>query len=257
MRGDRSVEACTGCQAARGSIGLVAHRRRSTTQTRHDPAGQAHGPGRGSKSVQGRPVAELERRRVGLRLPRLIRWRGIEHVRRLRVDGGDHLDARLAVDSGVMDLQHEGEATLRNAGDLVEALDDVQLPQRLREVERAGVQPRSLDAELPPVAGLGQCEVAHVVFEVELLVLHPVRMIEVGGNPHHLLTEGPRQMQPGLEVAQDALERHGSIGRGGGVVDADRRDVRRRVRPLAVDERRILTTQLLHVRPLTSRPGKV
>ncbi len=148
-----------------------------------------------------------------------------------------------------MDLQHEGEATLRNAGDLVEAFDDVQLPQRLREVERAGVQPGSLDAELAPVARLGQRDVAHVVLEVELLVLHPVRVIEVGGNPHHLLTEGPGQVQPGLEVGQDALERHRSTGRGGGVVDADRCDVRRRVRPLAVDERRILSTELLHVRP--------
>ena len=46
------------------------------------------------------------------------------------------------------------------------------------------------------------------------------------------------------------LKRHLPARRGGRVVDHDRRDVRRRVRSLAVDERCVLTAQLLHAAPL-------
>ena len=167
------------------------------------------------------------------------------------MDGRDHLDAGLAVDRRVVDLEHEAEAAVRHALDVVEALDDVELPQRLRQVERAGVEAGRLDAELPPVAGPGQGDLADVVLEVELAVLDPVRVVEVAGHPHDLLAERPGEVQAGLEVVEHVGERHLAARRGRRVVDADRRDVRRRVRPLAVDERGVLATELLH--PVT--PG--
>jgi len=46
--------------------------------------------------------------------------------------------------------------------------------------------------KLPPVARLGEGDVADVVLEVELPVLHPIRMIEVARNADHLLAEGTR-----------------------------------------------------------------
>ena len=114
-----------------------------------------------------------------------------------------------------------------SALDVVEALDDVQLPQRLREVERAGVQARRLDAELPPVARAGQGDLAHVVLEVELGVLHPVRVIQISRDAHDLLAERTGQVQAGLEVVEHVGELTSPPGRRGRVVDADRRDVRR------------------------------
>ena len=44
--------------------------------------------------------------------------------------------------------------------------------------QRARMQPRDQDAQLPPVAGGGQREVADVIFDVEILVLDPVGVVE-------------------------------------------------------------------------------
>ena len=96
-------------------------------------------------------------------------------VRGQVVDGGGHLRAGHTVDGGVVDLADEREGSRRNALDVVEALDDVELPQRTVEVELAGVQPRRLDAQLAPVTGLRQGDVAHVELEVEVGVVRPSR----------------------------------------------------------------------------------
>ena len=56
----------------------------------------------------------------------------------------------------------------RQAGDMVEALDDVGLPERLAAIERARMDARDLDAELAPVAGLRQRDVTHVELDVDV-----------------------------------------------------------------------------------------
>ena len=89
---------------------------------------------------------------------------------------------------------------LGHAVDVVQALDDVHLPQRPVEVERAGDQPGDLDAQLPPVAGLGQGDVADVELEVEVRVLDPVRMVEVERHADQPLTEHPGLVQALLDV---------------------------------------------------------
>jgi hypothetical protein len=93
---------------------------------------------------------------------------------RCRAAGGD-LVAAIDIDRGMVDLQQHGKAADRQVEKAVESLDHVHLPQRALQVERPGVDARGLDAELAPVAGLGQGDVAHVVFDVEALVLDPVR----------------------------------------------------------------------------------
>ena len=87
------------------------------------------------------------------------------------------------------DLGQQREAARRQFEEAVQALDDIDLPQRPVQVERPGVDARGLDAELPPVARLGQRDVADVVFEVEVLVLDPVRMVEVERHAQQLLAE--------------------------------------------------------------------
>ena len=100
-------------------------------------------------------------------------------------------------------LRDDGEAALGDAVDVVEPLDDVELPQRPIEVERAGHQPRHLDAQLAPVAGLRQGDVADVELEVEVGILDPVRVVEVERHPHQPLAEHPGHVEALLDVVED------------------------------------------------------
>ena len=93
------------------------------------------------------------------------------------------------VDRDMVDLGDDRIAAFRYARNVVEPLDDVDLPERLREVQRAGVDARDQDAQLTPVAGMGQGDVADVVLEVEVLVVHPVREIEFQRHAHEAATE--------------------------------------------------------------------
>ena len=135
------------------------------------------------------------------------------------VDRGRHLDPAHAVDRGVVHLADQREAAGREPLDIVEPLDDREFPQRLRQVHRPRVQPRDLDAQLPPVAGLGQRDVADVEFDVELGILDPIGMIDVERHAHQPLPERARARQPALDEVQYVLEPHEPAGRGRRVVD--------------------------------------
>ena len=52
-------------------------------------------------------------------------------------------------------------------------------PERAGPIQWPGVQAGDLDAELAPVAGFGQGDMAHVEFEVEVIIVDPVGMIEI------------------------------------------------------------------------------
>ena len=117
------------------------------------------------------------------------------------------------------------------------------------------MQPRDLDAELAPVPGLGQRDVADVELDVELRVLDPIRVIEVERHPHQSLTKRPRAAQPLANEAQDVLEPYEPARRRRGIIDAHGADVHGRVRRLQVDEGRILGGQLLHGALLGLRLG--
>ena len=78
-----------------------------------------------------------------------------EVVGRRRVDGAQQFGAGLAVDGAVVQLQVQRETAGRQSLDVVEALDDVGLPQRLAAIERPRMNARDLDAQLAPVARCG------------------------------------------------------------------------------------------------------
>ncbi len=143
-------------------------------------------------------------------------------------------------------LGQQREAVLRQVEQAVEALDDVQLPQRPVEVERARVDARGLNAELAPVARLRQRDVAHVILEVEVLVLDPVRLVEPERHGAQLLPEHRRAVQPALHEREDAFEREPAAGRGRRVVDRDEADVRIGVGALGGEEERIVLAELTH-----------
>ena len=110
-----------------------------------------------------------------------------------------------------------------HAVDVVEALDHVQLPERAVEVERAGHEAGHLDAQLAPVTGRRQGDVADVELEVEVGILDPVRVVEVERDAHEPLAEDAGLVQPLLDVVEDPLERHPPARRRRRVVDRRRR----------------------------------
>ena len=55
----------------------------------------------------------------------------------------------------------------------LEALDQMHLPRRAVEIDFVAVEARDEDAELALVARRGEGRAAHVVVEVEVLVLNP------------------------------------------------------------------------------------
>src|SRR5215207_4093383 len=92
-------------------------------------------------------------------------------------------------------------------------------------------------------------------------VHHPPRMIQAERDVGQLLPERPRQIEPALEVPKDPLERHLATRRRRRIVDVQPSTRHRRVRRLQVEERGVVTTELLHPNPLVpsapkqTRPG--
>ena len=78
---------------------------------------------------------------------------------------------------------------------------------------------RGLDAELAPVAGLGQGDVADVVFDVEILVLDPGGIIEIERHAQDFFTKVGKPMQPAFKLRQNVLEAYNPAGCGGLIVN--------------------------------------
>ena len=116
--------------------------------------------------------------------------------------------AGCAVHCTVVHLQQQGEAPGRDALDIVEPFDNIDLPHGLVPAQRRGVDARGENAQLPPVAGFGQGDVAHVVLEVKIRVFHPVGSAEAVGNKSQFATENRRQMQAVFQQGENLLEAH-------------------------------------------------
>ena len=165
------------------------------------------------------------------------------------VQRAHELHAGGAVDRRVVDLQEHREAARRQPLHVVQPLDDVGLPQRPRTVESARVQAGDLDAELAPVAGLGQRDVSHVELDVGVVGIDPERVVQIERHHGEAAREHRGAVDALAEGAQHILEAHQAVGCRGRIVDEHRPDVHRGVVHLAVEEHRVLTAELLH-RPL-------
>jgi hypothetical protein len=132
----------------------------------------------------------------------------------------------------------------------VVAVDQVELPQRAGAVERARDDPRGLLGELLVVAGGGECELADVEVEVEVLVVNPVRVVE----PERDLDEAPaerrQQRQPLGDQRLDVRAGEGAVRPGRRVEEREAPDVARLPRGLEREELRVETGELPQVDPL-------
>ena len=159
---------------------------------------------RGAGDLVDRPGDELHRRRLAQRAPGVLR-----HVPRLRaciqddlpdVDGGDPVDHR------VVGLGEDGEPVV------LEALDEVHLPQRAGPVQRPAHDPRDQVVELVVGTRARQRRAAHVVGHVEVLVVDPDRVGEVAGHPAHALAVARDEGDPVADQPDEALVVEPALG---------------------------------------------
>ena len=156
-------------------------------------------------------------------------------VLRLRLEVEEHrgdVDAGDAVDERVVALADDREAVA------VEALDQPQLPERLRAVELLGEDPRGEVAQLLLGARRRQRGLAHVVVEVEVGVVDPDRAALLEGHLAQLLAEAGDEVQARLDVVAEL-----AVGGSGALEDDRRGDVHVGPRPLHVEERGVESGQ--------------
>ncbi len=161
---------------------------------------------------------------------------------------GEHERARRAVDGGVVDL---GE--LRDVPAL-EALDDVELPQRPAAVERAGHDAGHRLGQLLERPRRSHGVVPDVEVDVEVVVLHPVGEIQAERHLDQAAAERRQLVHPLQDDLLGDLQA-GAAGRGAGVVDVQRRHVAEDRRRLHVEEADVDAAQLTHA-DIVRRPAR-
>jgi len=107
---------------------------------------------------------------------------------------------------------------------------------------------RGLDAKLAPVARLGQCDVAHVVFDVEALVFYPIRVVQIQRHPQDFFTKVGELVEPAFHVGQYLLETQHATRRGGLVINMQQREVGVGVGAVGIDVGRVVFAQLAHAK---------
>jgi hypothetical protein len=110
------------------------------------------------------------------------------------------MHAREPVDHRVMHLHQRRDVPA------LEPLDHVELPERLRPVERAREDPLDLFAELEPAAGVRERGASDVEVQVERGVVHPDRQRQPERDHLDLLPQARRQVQARREHLLHVLE---------------------------------------------------
>ena len=173
-----------------------------------------------------RGVGEQRRDRGG------AAWRpvvGLE-VLGLRADVEQELsqvDGVHAVDQGLVGLGEDRDPVV------AEALDEVDLPQRTAAVQRPRDDPRDELEQLLVGARTGQGRSAHVVGEVEGLVVGPHRAGQPTRDRHHALAVAGDERDPVGDQLDEAVVVEPGVA---DVEDLDRRVVPRRGRLLGAQE---------------------
>jgi hypothetical protein len=186
-------------------------------------AGQVDGPG----STLGHRVGEQHRPgRLGPRDPRLGRRRG----GRIGVEVEQHgreVDARDPVHERVVGLADQREAPV------VHAVDQPQLPQRLRPVEPLREDPAGQPPQLGLARRLRQRRVADVIAGVEVRVVDPHRPALHERRERQLLAVARHESEPALELGDEVVVRRRLAAE-----HEDRADVHVRVAALLEREKR-------------------
>jgi hypothetical protein len=170
----------------------------------------------------------------------------VRGVRRLVVQPFEGLQRRQAVDGRVVHLQQDRETAARQELDIVQPLDHGRLPQRPRAVDGARVDPRRHDAELAPVTRLGQRHVVHVRLDVEVPVVHPVRIVQTERHLLHAAVQERHLAGTLGEDVHDVAQAHAPAGRRLLGIEQQRAQVRRAARAFLGEIQPIQGAQLVH-----------
>ena len=220
-----------------GEVGQVRQRRRQRAQRAQRLARHAEQPAAEHLEVAGDALARLARR---LRRQLLALGARVEQH-------AEDLVARHAVDHRVVQLgQHRHAAAL-------EPLDQVQLPQRPRAVQRAREDPRDGLGQPAVVARRRHRALADVEVEVEGRVLDPVRQVDPERHLDQPPAERRQHVQPLGHHAADVADLERAARRGRRVVDGEAADVPVRARGLHPQELRVEARQLAHTSVLPDR----
>ncbi|MDT4858921.1 hypothetical protein FQZ97_934120 [compost metagenome] len=111
-----------------------------------------------------------------------------------------------------MKTQQKGEAAGWHAFDVVQAFNDGELPGRALHVQGARHRSRREDAQLTPVSRLRQAYMANVIFQVEVLVFHPVGIVQPVGCVLQPSAEQRGAAQTTVDVTDDVLVPNQPIG---------------------------------------------
>ena len=247
VRRHAGIEA--GARHGAGRFELAGGHLEAGAGQRGDRAGQHIGKAeRLHGGVAGGARQQLKSEGLTLRHPLLLRRLRLG-VRCQVVDGGGHFRAGDPVNGRVVHLGDDGEGALGNALHIVEAFQHVEFPQRPVGIQRAGMQARDLNAQLPPVTGMRQGDVAHMELDVEIRILEPVGVVQIARHIGQPLAEGACQMQAAFVVPQDFLERQHPAGNRRLVVDGDRADMHWRVLGLEIQKCGVQRAELFHATP--------
>ncbi len=133
-----------------------------------------------------------------------------------------------------------------------EALGDVHLPQRATAVQRRAGDLADQLVQFTPSARRGHPRLAHVVVEVDVVVEHPHRVVELHRNVDELVAKRRHGLQPRkghlaeqVEVVSVHL---------GHVQNADLEGVHVDFRCLRVQHQRVHTVESLHATPFVDDP---
>ena len=132
----------------------------------------------------------------------------------------EDLRAGQPVEGGVVDLAQQPD--LRP---VLDAVDEVHLPQRAAAIEPALEDARALLGQLAQVARSGQRDLADVVVEVDVRLLDPERVVEAERDLDQAPAERRQQVQALAQHRAQAADGDDAAGRGRGVVHGQAADV--------------------------------
>jgi hypothetical protein len=153
-------------------------------------------------------------------------------------DGANDLRAGNAVDGGMVHLGNQREGALGQAGNSVEALDEIEFPERPRAIQPAGKQVGGHCHQLCPAPGGDQPAPGQVQVEVEIGIIHPARMRQAERHLHQPLPEDTRAIQARRNVRPERLEAE-TCGRVRSVQHVHAAHMHGAVFRFEVDERRV------------------
>lgn len=133
-------------------------------------------------------------------------------MHRFRIGRGSEYDRKrshacAAVDAGVVHLDVNREAAA------LQTLDHIILPKRSAAIEQDHVQSGHQGLKLLARSRLWQGDVAEMIFEIEIVVMSPDRMVELDRRQGQLALEEGNEVKPALEMVAKRRENVSICGR--------------------------------------------